>query len=497
MPHPQICRTGLLRADSLRHSDRFLVHPALTGNAMPIRLPVPARASSSTATAKMRTWAMPKPFAKSLLTLVTLGAMASGCGSDGTISVGGEERQLVEIERADSDTDLVEYVSSAMDGVRFSVDSAHHLYVRGDTIVVSIVDPAGAAAWESASIGLLTQTADGLPIDSVDQVLDLMTAVPSAEVTSTGTAIEVLGHRLAGYDVRAGASARDHFIVAADRIGSPASALFGFTPNARVFLGETPAGVLVAASSEADEVSNIENIDVALGTLLATIEITGDGLDQTLPRGSTLERDGLRESTARGELDPDGVAALDAPFSAIEPGAYQLANFGPTFTLDFDSEWFVQPNFPGLIVLTGSNGGGPGDRDLVFATGFVDVIPVAPGPVTAGDPIRVVTADDVINALSGDIEISERQVVDLGGLAATRFDVRIAADASCSQADPCEYAFRTSWGFVKPLSPTHSHRIWWIEDGAEGPSMIIAMAPYDHDFIERATELLSTMTITS
>ncbi len=454
------------------------------------------RASLSARSAKVRASAMPKILGASLMAVVTLGVMAAGCGSDGTVSVGGEERQLVEIEPADSDTDLLEYTSSAMGGVRFSVDPAHHLYTRGDTIVVSIEDPAGEAAWEAASIGLLTQTADGLPIASVDQVLDLMTAVPSAEVTSTGTAIEVLGYRLAGYDVRADASTPDHWIVSADRIGSPASALFGYTPNARVFLGETPAGVLVAASSEADQVSSIQSIDVALGTLLSTLEATGTGVDEPLPRGSALEPDRIQDSMARGEVDPDGPTALDAPFSPVQPGTYQLANFGPTFTLDFDDGWIVEPNFPGLIVLTGTNSAGAGDRDLVFATGFVDVIPVAPGPVAVGDPIPVVTADDVINALRGDIEMTGREVVDLGGMTATRFDIRISADATCSQAEPCEYAFRTSAGLVKSLSPTSWHRIWWIEDGAEGPSMIMAMAPFEHDFIDRATELLSTMKFT-
>ena len=130
---------------------------------------------------------------------------------------------------------------------------------------------------------------------------------------------------------------------------------------------------------------------------------------------------------------------------------------------------------------------------MVFITGLVDVVPIAPGPVAAGEPILVVTAEQVLEVLGEDLEITGIEDVDFDGLAATRFDVRIPADAACSQDDPCEYAFRTSWGFVKPLSATQTHRIWWIEDGAEGPSMIIVMAPYDHDFIERATQLLDTI----
>lgn len=453
--------------------------------------------SAHTGTANVNGSSATKSVVTSLIVVMALTAATAACGDDETVEVGGQERQLIEIEPADDSTELVEYTSSAMGGVRFSVDPAHHLYTRGDSILVSVEDPTGEGGWEAASISLLTQTADGIALNSVDQVLELLAAVPTAEVTSTGNAIEFRGHYLAGYDVRADASAADHFIVAADRFGSPAFALTSYTPNARIYLGETPAGVLVAASAEADDVANLQFIDVALGTLLATIEPTGGGLDQPLPPAQSLEPDIVQESTARGDLDSQGPTALDAPFSTVEPGTYQLANFGPTFTLNFEDVWSVQPNFPGFIVLTGMNSYGPGDRGLVFLTGMVDVMPIAPGPVAAGEPIPVFSADQVIDVLSTDFEITGIKAVDLDGLAATRFDVRISTDAVCTEVEPCEYAFRTSWGFVKALSPTQSHRIWWIEKGAEGPSMIIAMAPHAHDFIDQATELLGTMEFTS
>jgi hypothetical protein len=428
--------------------------------------------------------------------MATLGVLGAGCGSGGdeVVMVNGDERTVVTIEPADDSIELVEHTSSAMGGVRFSVDPAHHLLTPGDRISVSITDPRGEAGWEVASIGLLTQTADGVPIESVDHVLELIAGTPSAEVTSTGTAIEVMGHHLAGYDVRADASTRDLFIFAADRLGSPPRTILTPFPNGRVFLGDTPAGVLSAASEEADEVSNIEAIDVALGTLLATIEPTGDGLDAPLPAGQTLEVDEITDSQARGELDPDGPEALDAPFVPIEPGTYQVANFGPTFTLDFADNWHVQPNFPGLVVVTAPNSGGPGDRDVVFLTGMVDLLRVGPGPVAAGEPVPVTNADDVIDTLSEDLELNAREEVDLDGLAATRFDVRIPAGSPCTQNEPCEYVFRSSSGTTHALRSTQAHRIWWIEDGAEGPSMIIAMAPLGDDFIDDATALLDTMT---
>ncbi len=428
--------------------------------------------------------------------MVALGVGAAGCGFGDdaeTVTIDGVERRLVTIEPAADGTDLVEYTTSAMGGMRFSVDPAHHLYTRGDLIIVSVVDPADEDGWEAASISLVTQSADGVRIDSVEEVLDLIAAVPTAEVTATDTAIEVLGYHLAGYDVRAEPSSREHQLVSADRFGSPPFSLVAYTPNARIFLADTPAGVLVAGSSQADDVSGIDAIDVALGTLVATIEPTGDGLDTALPDGEILEPDEIRNFEARGEIDPDGPPALDAPFVPVEPGVYQLANFGPTFTLDIGEGWFTQPNFPGFVVFTGATSKGPGDRDLLFLTGVLDVVPIGPAQVTAGDPVPVATAGDVIDAMGTDVEIPDRVTVDLDGLAATRFDVRIPADASCTAAEPCEYAFRMASGPVVSLRSTQDHRIWWIENGADGPSMILAMAPRGHDFIDRATDLLATM----
>jgi hypothetical protein len=429
--------------------------------------------------------------------LAVVAGICAACSATETVTIGGEKLEVIEIGGAGPDAELISYVSSVMGGVRFSTDPTHHLYTRGDTIVVSISDPAQDAAWEAATISLVTQTADGLPVQSVDQLLELMEAVPTATVTPTGTAIEVLGYVLAGYDVRAEASSTDHWIFAADRIGSPASSLFGFTPNGRVFLGETPAGVLIAASAEADQAASIDDIDVALGTLVSTIEFTGNGIDTALPQGNALEPSETEEPTVRGVIDPDGPIPLDAPFSPVAPGTYQLANFGPTFTLEFGARWFVQPNFPGFVVFTDLNSGGPGDRDIVFLTDLADLVRIGPGPIAAGEPVAVITADDVIAALGDDLEVTDVRAVDLDGVAATRFDVEIPATASCSTAAPCEVALRTSSGQVKLLSATQTHRIWWINDGADAPSMIIAMAPRGNDFIERSTQLLSTMSRSS
>lgn len=400
-------------------------------------------------------------------------------------------------EPADNSGELVSFTSSSMGGVRFSVDPDHFLFTPGDNIVVSVTDPADKAGWETASIGLITQSADGQRIDSVDEVIRLTADTPTAEVTPTDTVLELFGYELDGYRIRADVSQRDVLLYAADRYGAPPMGLFSFFPNAEIFLAETPAGVLMATRGEADEEENLDAISPALGTLLSTIELIGPGFEQALPDGQAIEpTDGVSEA-ARGTIDEDGPAPLDTLFSPVEAGTYQLANFGRTFTLDFDDGWLVQPNFPGFIVLTAPGSGGPGDRVLVFLSGVTELVPIIGGPVESGARIAIDSADDLINGNLEGIDIDNVQEVDLGGVAATRFDLAISPDQACTVTESCEYAVVTSSGVVQQIESTQIHRIWWIDDGVGGPSMIVAMStlPLElpGEWIETATELLDTI----
>ncbi len=251
--------------------------------------------------------------------------------------------------------------------------------------------------------------------------------------------------------------------------------------------------MLVAGIGEIDDPADIPVVEPALGTLLATLEATGTGFDRALPPGESLEPDIVEVSQARGPVDPDGPISLTASFSSIKPDTYQLRNFGQTFTVDVGEGWWIQPNSAGFLVLSSPRNGGPGDRDMRFVTGVADVVPVAAGPVAVGDPRPLTTADDVIGALGTNLEVTGVEEVDLGGAAATRFDVRIPDGVACSQDDPCEYVFRTRSSVILQLWAAYHHRIWWLEGGTEGPSMILAMAPDGDGFVDRATELLATV----
>ncbi len=84
---------------------------------------------------------------------------------------------------------------------------------------------------------------------------------------------------------------------------------------------------------------------------------------------------------------------------------------------------------------------------------------------------------------------------ELGGASATQFDLTSDPDATCALGEPCEAAFITSYGLVKPLAAGFDHRIWWIEHETGPATVFIAMALDDLDFIEQATALVETIDI--
>lgn len=421
-----------------------------------------------------------------LAAALAVGLTACGEGDD-TVTVDGEVLDLVvlEVERG---ANVETHTTSAFGGARFSMSTDRYVHTVGDLITVTIGDQG------YVNVGLITLDASGLPVTSAAQVLEATASIETLEITPTGTAIELFGYPLAGYDITSDPEVSGGvWIHAADRVGSAPQALYSLGPLSRVYVGDTPSGPLTAVSISLFDASLIDEHELVLGSLIESLELTGTGLDPAIPPADDLTVPAPTELPAPAELDPDGPPALEAVFSPVEEGRYQLANLGQALSLDVGDDWFVQPNFPGIVVLTVPGSFGPGDQDVVMYTGVVDMLPVGPGPTAGGEAIPLGSVDDVLDVLEESADVSGVEVVDLGGIEATRFDVSISADAACSDAEPCEFAFRSASGFVKPLRSTHDHRIWWIQDGVVGPTMIVAMAGPGSSFIDRADELVGSI----
>lgn len=400
---------------------------------------------------------------------------------------------LAELE-APSDVPLEEHVTPAMGGMRFSASTEHFPAILHDTVLVYTEPPDDVfiGPRSAAEVALITQSVAGSPIANVESFLDTVAGVDSAVIEPTGDAIDLFGRRLIGYEIR-DTSATPTSLFSSARYGAPVDSEFSPLPYSILYLADTPAGVLTAGISGADE-EHARRSAGALATLIATAELTGPGLDGALPPGEVITpTDGGGPRPAPAPLADDGPPAMEVSFAAIEPGRYQLPNVGRELTIDVEDGWYAQPNLPGFVVLTGPNSIGPGDRDLVLFSDVVEYLPTEAGPRRAGAAVAVTDVDDFIAAPPPGFTVSDVVDDQLGQASVTRFDLTTDPDATCGLGDPCEASLVTSYDVVKPLTSGFDHRIWWITHD-EGPhTVFVAMALGDRDFIERATALVDTV----
>lgn len=188
-----------------------------------------------------------------------------------------------------------------------------------------------------------------------------------------------------------------------------------------------------------------------------------------------------------------GLDGGHATFSPIEPGTYQLPNFGVTTSIDIPDGWELQPNFPGIVAMTKLGSQAPGDRDIVFLSDVSGSLTnVAGGPTTNGAPGDLPDLLTLLKDPPDGLELTNIKEMTLAGNAVTRFDIAISSDVSCAQDDPCEYAISTNWGFVKMVTSTAVQRIWWFDDHPDGRAMIMASG-HNTDFINDATTIVESM----
>ena len=388
----------------------------------------------------------------------------------------------------------------ALGGVRFAVDESHDVWHYGDGIVIDPVGAGSNASTDSVSIALLTQGANGEELTTVEQVLDTLSLVPEISAQPNGYFVDLFGRQLTGYTVELvgvpefSVSLPDDALrlLEATRLGA-LPGFHAFTPQReQVYLADTPAGVLYT-SFGVNPYAEIPVTQDAFATFLATAELTGPGLDQPLPRGTTYG--GTEPPPTPAEIVEDGPPPLFAAFQESDSGRHQLHNFGIPISAD-TTGWFIQPNAPGVVVFVGAGiSRGPGDRGLVLIAGLEPhIIPQAGGPSVAGDPVDLSDIEAFLTNPPDNLDISDISQTDIGGFDAFRFDVRVAEGATCAQDDPCEYAFETAWNWPATVSinAANDHRIWWIPDHPAGPSMIHA-TDIDPDFIEIATGLVDSI----
>jgi len=408
---------------------------------------------------------------------------------------GDDGLELVSFVAPDLGERVRTFVTPAMGGVRFGIDETHYLSVLGDNVFVSPRGfGAGTNAIPGAFLGLISQTANGTRVRSIEDFLAEFDAFEEFSVEPNGTAVELFGQRLAGFSVVQSAPIEHLTLFANSRHPGPPMSVFAIG-SAELFVAETPSGLLFVGYETEDEGAGYTEVDEsssrdALATLLTTVELNGPGFDPALPSPSNLAGSGPPPDPAA--VVDVGPPALLASFSPVEAGTYQLPNFGLQLSLDIPDGWVVQPNFPGIVALTLEGSRGPGDRDIVFVSRVRGALkPVAGGPVQVGEIISLSDISDFVAAPPAGLVIENVQELSLAGQPVLRFDVSVDQDVSCAQDDPCEFAFFTSWGFTTLIQSTNLHRVWWFEDHPSGRSMIIASG-IPPELLDQATVLVES-----
>lgn len=382
----------------------------------------------------------------------------------------------------------------AMGGVRFEAAAQHKVIDGNDTVVV-LVDESDGGTFSEANIGVITQSVSEAPIASLADYMDAVAIDPDAQVEPTGDALDLFGYRLTGFEVSNDATEEDPMLFAGDRLGAPVTSVFAPFPYSRVYLAETPAGLLKAAMEGTDA----EHAELAFGAfsrLVGSAELTGPGLDAPLPPGEVIESSTPGPPPDPAPLVEDGPPPLEAVFAPVDAGTYQLLNTGMTATIDVPEGWFVQPNFPGIIVFTPPNSQGPGDSDLIILRNVVEHLPTGAGPHAVGPVQPIDDIDDFVQNPPQGTTVSGVTEVDFGALSGTQFDLAIDPDADCTDDDPCTVSFLTTFGQVRSLQANSLHRIWWI-DTPDGSLMMSATDAGDDGFIDRVTDLALSLDISS
>ena len=346
----------------------------------------------------------------------------------------------------------------------------------------------------------VSESGQRIRIDGVDAFVGEVVDALGSTVTATEETTTVLGLDLVLHEIRDGGSSSFAGLFSTQPPGFGSNAPWSPFPAADLYLGETGDAAIVVGivGPSAD---GLASADELLGVIVDGLEWTRN--EATEPSAIAETADFLEPIGAPRPFspaaDPDGPSPLSDPFSPVEPGVYQVPNLGAVAELTVGDDWFVAPNFPGIVVLLEPPFEGPSFRDVVFLQDTNAIIGVDSGPAENTPPILIEDIQDFIADPPPNLDISEVGTSPTAdGSEVLWFDVRIDAAATCAPDDPCSYVLAPPTpGSGKFLTPGAVHRIWWI-DGGEFGALSIAASASEADAAwldDRATPLVESIVV--
>ena len=216
------------------------------------------------------------------------------------------------------------------------------------------------------------------------------------------------------------------------------------------------------------------------------------------------------ETTTVVETPEPAEFQVDAPlvvseFVPLDRGALRFDALGTPFSLTFDEDYWVQQNSRSFVAVTHPESIGPDDRDIVFQRlsdlsdpaqpdfGLADLYDVWPADV--GDLWPAADFAGWLDNLTDEIVVSNRQETMLGGMPATRVDLKLGKTDCAVGGRNCVLFGTSHLMNIKALSIGSTYRVWFIDQGAEDPLAIIAgiNRDSDGDWFTTAEQLLTTL----
>jgi hypothetical protein len=195
---------------------------------------------------------------------------------------------------------------------------------------------------------------------------------------------------------------------------------------------------------------------------------------------------------------------LTQSFADIDAGVYQIVTAGTLFEMTIPEAVFIAPNSPGFLVTVLTQGGqgpkGPNDRDVVFQQDPQALWGVGVGHTRDTEPVGLSAPEDLL-AAPGNLEITNvDDGLTIGGVPATRFDVRVDPSATCQAGDPCLYIITgRARNFIKRIRPGTVSRFYWLEV-TDGPPILIGATAAElraDEFFAEVGTMLESITFVS
>lgn len=386
---------------------------------------------------------------------------------------------------------LTEWYLPALGGLTFGVPDGYVVHHDADMVTIRESFDADAGRYvPSMVLGLVAKNGSRQAVTAVtDMTQRAIDGIAKAE--STGASFELFDVSLEGFRFRLNPGLADgpHYLYGAYPDGSDGASHWQPLPHAEVFLGETPHGVLSIGWTARTE-EGLTQARAIFDRIAPTL-----GLTEGLGGGPFTSPEGPGGPPPEPVVLPDGVEPWELASSLVQPGTYTSANVGTMLEFTLDDGWWVQPNFPGWLVLSAIDSFGPGDRGVAIRTGLDSIVPTHRAGV-AGEAISIDLATWADGSPPAGIEVTSSGETEVGGAAGMFIDFTIGLDVACDKAEPCEYAVV----FDGPYPPDsfrkgYHHRLWYLTEGVNEPVTILAVTP-DPSWLAVVDELTETMIFT-